>query len=39
MNKPNYEKPIVEVLTSKELLEVYGVVECASGSSGGGGGE
>jgi hypothetical protein len=31
MNKPVYEKPVVEVMSAEELLEAIGCVECASG--------
>lgn len=31
MEKPTYEKPVVEVLTAEELLEVMGVGNCSSG--------
>jgi hypothetical protein len=31
MDKPTYEKPVVEVLTADELLEAIGVGNCASG--------
>jgi hypothetical protein len=31
MDRQEYEKPVVEVLTAEELLESIGVAECASG--------
>jgi hypothetical protein len=34
MDKPAYEKPLVEVMTAEELLEAIGCVECASGGTG-----
>jgi hypothetical protein len=30
MDKPAYEKPVVEVMTAEELLEAIGCVECGS---------
>jgi hypothetical protein len=31
MDRPAYVEPVIEVLSSEELLEVFGHVECSSG--------